>query len=221
MTHQPELTVYGRANSSNVQVVMWGLTELGLSANRLDYGHVHGGTDTPGFRAMSPHARVPVLRDGDVVIWESCAILRYLASRYGVGGAFWPADPVARAQVDMWAEWSKLSLALGFTTPIFWPRVRFAAADRDAAALSAAIDAFEGELGKLEDAFATRAYVAGDHFSLADVIAGHLMYRYYDIDIPRKSLPRVADWYARLAARPAYRDHVMISYSALAHPEAG
>jgi glutathione S-transferase len=221
MTQTPELTVYGRANSSNVQAVMWGLTELGLSAQRLDYGHVHGGTDTPEFRAMSPHGRVPVLRDGGVVIWESCAILRYLASRYGDGGAFWPAEPAARAQVDMWAEWSKLSLAMAFTTPIFWPRVRFSAKDRDEAALSQAIVAFETELDKLEDVFATRDFVAGDQFSLADVIAGHLMYRYYDIDIPRKPLARVADWYARLSARPAYREHVMISYSALAHPEAG
>ena len=221
MTRAPDLTVYGRANSSNVQAVMWGLTELGLKADRLDYGHVHGGTDTPEFRAMSPHGRVPVLRDGDVVIWESCAILRYLATKYGDGVAFWPADPTARSQVDMWAEWAKLSLALGFTGPIFWPRVRFAAADRDVAALSAALDAFETELAKLEDVLAARDYVAGGQLSLADIVAGHLMYRYYDIDIERKSLPRVADWYARLAARPAYRAHVMISYSALAHPEAG
>jgi len=199
---------------------MWGLAELGLTADRLDYGHVHGGTGTSEFRAMSPHGRVPVLRDGDTVIWESCAILRYLAARYGDGGAFWPADPVARSQVDMWAEWAKLSLALGFTTPIFWPRVRFAAHDRDEAALTEAIGKFETELDKLEDVFATRDFVAGDAFSLADVIAGHLMYRYYDIDIPRKSLPGVADWYARLSGRAAFRDHVMVSYAALSHPEA-
>ena len=199
---------------------MWGLAELGLTADRLDYGHVHGGTDTPDFRAMSPHGKVPVLRDGDTVIWESCAILRYLATRYGDGGAFWPADPAARSQVDMWAEWAKLSLALGFTTPIFWPRVRFSAQDRDERALTRAIGNFETELSKLEDVFATRDFVAGDALSLADVIAGHLMYRYYDIDIPRTNLPRVADWYARLSARPAYREHVMVSYAALTHPEA-
>src|SRR6056297_3382256 len=125
------LTIYGRATSSNVQAVMWGAAELGLSPERLDYGHVHGGTDTPEFRAMSPHGLVPVLKDGDIVVWESCAILRYLAAAYGDGGAFWPADPAARAPVDMWAEWGKVSFASAFVVPIFWARVRTAAARRD------------------------------------------------------------------------------------------
>ena len=59
------ITVYGRATSSNVQAVMWGIAELGLACERLDYGHVYGGTDTPEFRAMNPNGLVPVLRDGD------------------------------------------------------------------------------------------------------------------------------------------------------------
>ncbi|MEO0752485.1 MAG: glutathione S-transferase N-terminal domain-containing protein, partial [Pseudomonadota bacterium] len=122
------ITVYGRATSSNVQVVMWALAELGLKPERLDYGHVHGGLDTPDFRALTPHGKVPVLRDGDLVVWESGAILRYLCARYGSGTAFWPEDPGARARVDMWAEWGKAELCRGFTVPIFWSRVRTAAA---------------------------------------------------------------------------------------------
>lgn len=215
------ITVYGRATSSNVQAVMWGLAELGLTADRLDYGHVHGGLDTPEFRALTPHGRVPVLRDGDLVIWESCAILRYLAARYGDGGAFWPADPVARAQVDMWAEWAKLSLAQAFTVPIFWARVRTAAKDRDETALLAAVAAFEGELAKLDAALTGRDFVAGHAFSLADIVAGHIMYRYYDIDILRQHFRYVADWYDRISARTAYCDHVMVDYAMLAHPDAG
>ena len=86
-------TIYGRATSSNVQAVMWGAAELGLAPERLDYGHVFGGTDTPEFRAMSPHGLVPVLKDGDLVVWESCAILRYLAAAYGDGGAFLARRP--------------------------------------------------------------------------------------------------------------------------------
>ena len=129
------LTVFGRATSSNVQLVMWTVAELGLRFERLDYGHVHGGLDTPEYDAMNPHRHVPTLRDGDLVVWESCAILRYLAAQYGDGGAFWPSDPMARATVDMWAEWGKNELAQAFTVPIFWSRVRTAAALRDQAAL--------------------------------------------------------------------------------------
>lgn len=214
------LTVYGRATSSNVQAVMWGLAELGLSADRLDYGHVYGGTDSPEFRAMSPHGLVPVLKDGDTAIWESCAIMRYLAARYGDGGEFWPADPVARAKVDMWAEWSKLTLSAQFTMPIFWSRVRTGAKDRDEAALGRAIKKYEASLQVLAHQLDLHDYVAGESFSLADVVVGHLMFRYFDIDIPRNAPPQVQAYYDRLIMRPAFREHVMVDYSPLTHPEA-
>lgn len=214
------LTVYGRATSSNVQAVMWGIAELGLDCERLDYGHVYGGTDTPEFRAMNPNGTVPVLRDGDLVLWESCAILRYLAARYGDGGAFWPADPVSRAKVDMWAEWGKLNFAIIFTVPIFWARVRTPAAKRDEAALARAIDLFESRLDLLEAQIGPRGFVTGDTLTLADIVIGHLLYRWFDIPVPRRPRPVIEAYYQRLAERPAYRDHVMLSYDALRVPGA-
>ena len=213
------ITVYGRATSSNVQAVMWGIAELGLEYERLDYGHVHGGLDTPEFRAMSPHGRVPVIRDGRLVIWESCAIMRYLASRYG-GAPFWPEDPVARAPVDMWAEWAKTTLGPAFTGPIFWPVVRMPASERDEAALAAALVRFDSLLGVLEEQIGAGPFILGADFTLADVAAGHLLYRYHTIDIPRPERPGVAAYYLRLQEHPAYREHVMVSYASLrAAPE--
>ena len=209
------LTIYGRATSSNVQLVMWAVGELGLAHDRLDYGHVHGGLDTPEFGTMNPHRKVPVLRDGDLVIWESAAILRYLAARYGDGGAFWPADPVDRARVDMWAEWGKNELCQAFTVPIFWSRVRTTAADRDEVALTRAVSLFEEYLGQLADRLAGRAFVCGDDFSAADIVIGHLLYRWFTIDVPRAANPAVESYYKRLTERPAYRDHVMVPYDVL------
>lgn len=209
------LTIYGRATSSNVQLVMWAVGELGLAHERLDYGHVHGGLDTPEFGTMNPHRKVPVLRDGDLVMWESAAILRYLAARYGDGGAFWPADPAARARVDMWAEWGKNELCQAFTVPIFWSRVRTAAADRDEAALARAVSRFEGYLGHLADRLEGRAFVCGEAFSAADIVIGHLLYRWFTIDVPRAANPAVESYYERLTERPAYRDHVMVPYDVL------
>ncbi|MEE9428868.1 MAG: glutathione S-transferase family protein [Paracoccaceae bacterium] len=209
------ITVYGRATSSNVQAVMWGIGELGLKYERLDYGHVHGGMDTPEFRAMSPHGVVPVMRDGDVVIWESCAILRYLAARYSDGGAFWPSDPGARAGVDMWAEWGKTSFAPYFTVPIFWARVRTSAADRDEVILAAAIADFENRLDVLEGQLEGREFVVSDDFTLADIVIGHVLFRWFDIDIPRQARPVVEVYYQRLMARTSHVAHVAISYEAL------
>lgn len=214
------LTIYGRATSSNVQLVMWAVAELGLDHQRLDYGHVHGGTDTPEFRAMNPRGLVPVLRDGDLIVWESCAILRYLAAAYGDGGAFWPADAAARARVDMWAEWAKNELSQAFTAPIFWSRVRTAAKDRDEAALSAAVTRFEGHLDLLEAQLQGRRYVVGEVLTAADIVIGHLLYRWFDIDIPRRPRVNIQAYYQRLADRPAYQQHVMVDYSVLRAPGA-
>ncbi|MFC4667358.1 glutathione S-transferase family protein [Seohaeicola nanhaiensis] len=216
------ITVYGRATSSNVQAVMWGIAEMGLPCNRLDYGHSFGGLDTSEFRALSPHARVPVIRDGDLAVFESCAILRYLASQYGDGGAFWPTDPKSRARVDMWAEWAKTELCARFTVPIFWPRVRTAAAKRNQSALDQAISDFQVHLARVDDLLAPgQPFLLGSDLTMADIIAGHILYRWFSIDVPRLRFPHVEAWYQRLTDRPAYREHVMVDYSVLADPEAG
>jgi glutathione S-transferase len=206
------ITVYGRATSSNVQPVMWMLAELGLRYTRLDYGHVHGGTDTPAFRAMNPMGLVPVIRDVDLVLWESCAILRYLGARYG-GAPLWPADPVARAPIDQWAEWAKTTLYTAFTRPIFWARIRTPAADRDEAALALALARFEELLSILEHTLAP--YAAGPDLTLADMVIGPQLYRYFTLPIPRPDRPRLDAYYARLQERPAYREHVMVSWAPL------
>lgn len=213
------ITVYGRATSSNVQAVMWGIGELGLDAERLDYGHVFGGTDTPEYRAMNPNGLVPVLRDGDLVLFESAAILRYLGSRYGCF-PFWPEDPVARAPVDMWAEWAKTTLTRDFNVPVFWAVVRTAPSKRDPEALVAALIRLDASLDILEARIGDGPWLMGADFTLADIACGHTLYRYYTIDIPRRTRPRLDAYYQRLTQRPAFAAHVMVSYEPLRAGEA-
>lgn len=208
------ITVLGRATSSNVQAVMWGLAELGLPCERLDYGHAHGGTDTPEFRTMNPNGLVPVLRDGDLTLFESCAILRYLAGRYG-GAPFWPEDPVARAPVDMWAEWGKTTFARDFTGPIFWAVVRTPPSRRDPAALERAMKVHDRNIAILEARLAGGPWVMGTDFTLADIVIGHVLYRYFTIEVARPDRPVLAAYYRRLTERPAYAEHVMVSYQPL------
>ena len=209
------LEIWGRRSSSNVQAVMWCLAELGLRAVRHDAGGRYGLTDTPAFAAMNPNRTVPVLRDGDGPhLWESGAILRYLATRYG-SGPFWPADPMARAHVDRWAEWAKINVALAFTRPVFWRVVRTAPAERDPEAIRAAVAALEERLAVAEDRLATHPWLAGPDFTLADIQFGHVLHRYHDIEIERAGLPRIAAYHDRLTGRPAYREHVMVSYDEL------
>ena len=209
------LTIWGRWTSSNVQALMWCVGELGLDHLRHDVGHVHGGNDTPEFLAMNPNGLVPVLQDGDdEPIWETGAILRYLAARYGPD-SFWPTDPARRVRVDKWAEWAKLNVALGFTGPVFWQVVRTAPSQQNPRAIAEALARLARVLKIAEGQLADHEYLAGDDFTLADIQFGHVLYRYFDIDIARPAWPAIERYYAALVRRPAFAEHVMVSYEPL------
>jgi len=209
------ITIYGRATSSNVQMVMWTIGELGLKAERLDFGHIYGGLDTPEYGAMNPHRLVPVLTDGDAApIWESAAILRYLLGKYG-SPALWPEDPAARARADMWAEWAKWTLGRTFIYGIFWAIVRTAPSQRDAAAIAKASAEVAALMGRAEAQIAEHGFLAGPDFSIADLVLGHMLYRYFEVDFERADYPALAAYYQRLTQRPAYARHVMVSYEPL------
>ncbi|WP_315742721.1 MULTISPECIES: glutathione S-transferase family protein [unclassified Bradyrhizobium] len=209
------LIVWGRKSSSNVQALMWCIGELGLAYQRHDAGHRYGGTDTPAFLAMNPNGTVPVLRDdGGEPLWETAAILRYLAGRYGTA-PFWPADGMARAQIDKWAEWSKINVALNFTGPVFWRVIRTAPAEQDSLAISQAVADLDRFLDIAEARLSSTLFLAGDDFTLADIQFGHVLFRYYDIPIDRQSRPALRRYYDDITARPAFREHVMVSYEEL------
>ena len=209
------LKIWGRRSSSNVQAVMWCVGELNIPHERVDAGLKYGVVDTPEFRAINPNGRVPTVIDGDQPpMFETGAILRHLAGAYG-DAPFWPNAPTARAQVDMWTEWAKINVALGFTAPVFWKVVRTPEDQRDPEAIAAGVAAFEKTIAIADARFAEHDYLAGHDFTLADIQFGHVLYRYYDIDITRGSLPHLRRYYDRLCERPAYREHVMVSYEEL------
>ena len=204
------LIVHGRAYSSNVQIVMWAIGELGLAHERRDAGHKFGGLDTPEFLAMNPMGRVPVLQDGDVTLFESAAILRYLASRYG-DSDFWPTDPAARAQLDQWAEWTKNTLAPS-VNPIYMHQVVADPAAYDPAKVAP----FAAEAGRLAQMLDARLgdgpWLAGDTFTFADIAVGHTLWRYFGLDFDRPDTTNLSAYHARLKERPAYQTHGMIDW---------
>ncbi len=209
------LKVWGRKTSSNVQAVMWAIGELGLAYERYDFGHRFGGVDTPEFLAINPNGTVPVVRDDDgEPLWESAAILRYLANRYG-HAPYWPGDLAARTHIDKWAEWSKINIALNFSGPIFWQVVRTPPSRRDPDALRRAIGVLNRYLDIAEKQLAGGSYLCGNDLTLADVLFGHLLYRYFTLEIERRERAVLRAYYDRLVARPAYREHVMVSYEDL------
>ena len=208
-----ELTLWGRLSSCNVQKAVWLLEELDLSYEHVNAGGDFGGLDDPAYLAMNPHGRVPTLKDGEVEVWESEAILRYLAARYGAP-ALWSDDAAERAAVDQWLAWTAAALYRDWID-LFWHRVHTPPERQDAAAIEALRHRTADRYAFLDGQLAARPYIAGDAFSLADIAAGMTLYRWYEMPIERPALPRLEAWYARLRERPAYRKAVCVPFDDL------
>lgn len=201
------IEIWGRTNSVNVQKVIWASEELGLPYRRIDAGGAFGVVDTPAFRALNPNGRIPTLVDGDVVLWESHAIVRYLALKAG-SESLYPADPAARAGIERWLDWTLSTLAPA-ERGMFWGLVRTPPAERDAAAIEAARAASETCWRLLDAQLAGRGHPEAGRFTLADVPLGAHAHRWYAMpEIARPDLPALRAWYETLLRRPAYRAHV-------------
>ncbi len=194
---------------------MWCVGELALDFQRHDVGHRFGGLNTDAFRKLNPNGTIPVIQDDTLPpLWETAAILRYLAKTYGED-EFWPRNPIQQAEVDKWAEWAKINIAMAFTVPVFWQVVRTSQAERDQQAVKNAVTALESKLAIADAQLSEHTFLCGSCLTLADIQLGHILYRYYNIEISRTSLPNLRRYYERLADRAAYRNHVMISYDEL------
>ncbi|MBX2856878.1 MAG: glutathione S-transferase family protein [Rhodobacteraceae bacterium] len=212
------LTIWGRANSANVQKPMWLIAELGLEHERIDVGGPFGGLDQPDFLAMNPNKLIPVMQDGDLVLWESHAILRYIAEIYG-NDALWPVDAEARARIDMWIEWSSSSW-IPAMTQLFMGIIRTPADKRDKATLERVYGAVTIAAKRADSQLATHPHIATDRMTLADIAFGTLLYRYFTLEIERPDMPNLERYYTALTERNAYRTHVMINYDGLRVPGA-
>jgi len=208
------LTIWGRRSSFNVQKVMWLVGELRIEHRHIDAGGQFGGLDTPEFRAMNPHGRVPVIDDNGTVVWESHAILRYLAARYGPS-QFWSEDASERSQADRWMDWAQTALQPDFLMGVFWGFYRTPESQRNWPAIREKIARCTSHFQLLDMMLADRWFLCGDALSLADIPAGTSLFRYFGLDIERPSLPHVQAWYDRLQERQAYREHVMVPFGEL------
>jgi len=199
------LTIWGRLNSHNVKKVAWFAEELGLPYVRHDVGGQFGMDDA--YLARNPNALIPTIEDGEVVLWESNAILRYLAARHG-GPRWWPDAPAIRAMADRWMDWQiDYAVAQG---PAFLNLVRRAPADCDMAAVASAAETCAQRMAILDRALTERDWLSGDDFGIGDIPMGVYAHTWFSLDIARPDLPHVADWYRRLQQRDGYAGLVMI-----------
>ncbi|AML51786.1 glutathione S-transferase family protein [Falsihalocynthiibacter arcticus] len=202
------IKVLGRANSVNVQKVMWCAAELDVDVERVDIGGAFGGNNTYEFRALNPNGSVPVLIDGDFVLWESNAIVRYLCDHYGTGEwKFSSAQEVALA--GQWMDWYLTTMHAPMTV-LFWQLIRTEAGVRNAAQINTAIAEATKHWAILDQHLAACDFIMGDEPSMADIPLGSSAYRWHSMGFERPDLPNVKAWWDRLVERGAYCDNVMI-----------
>jgi glutathione S-transferase len=203
------LKIWGRDNSSNVAKVLWVCEELGLPFERIDLGGKFGGDKEPPYLAKNPNGLIPTIEDGDLVLWESNTILRYLAAKYPGAPTLLPADLGARADMERWMDWQLSVLAVPMSA-MFWNLIRLAPEQRDMAAVEAARHKAASAWATLDRHLADRAYVGGAHFTIGDIPVGIMGWRWLNLPIERANLPHLAGWVERLKARAGYRKYVAL-----------
>ncbi len=201
------LKIHGRKNSSNVQKVVWALTEMDVPYERVDAGGAFGVVNEPEYLAMNPNARVPTMEEGGFILWESNAILRYLTAKHDTGGLF-PADARQRADADRWMDWQQTTVGPNMV-PIFWGLVRTPEAERNIAAIEAARLAMIPIMQILDNWLANRSHMVGNHFTMADIPLGIMAYRWLTLIKDRPVMSSLEGWYDRLTQRPALRTSVL------------
>ena len=199
------MKLLGRIASINVRKVLWTAAQLDLALEREDWGPGFRSPKEPEYLALNPNGLIPVLIDGDFVLWESNTICRYLATqRYAT--TLLPTEARARARVEQWMDWQAGELNNSW-------RVAFMALVRGQPAVPEAIEAsvanWNRHMAMLDAQLArTGAYVTGDDFTLADVVLGLSAQRWKNAPITRIDLPAVSAWLQRLSERPGFAEYV-------------
>ena len=200
------LKILGRATSINVRKVLWTAEELGLACEREEWGLPMRDTRVPEFLKLNPNGLVPVLVEDDFVLWESNAIMRYLATRGG--SQLLPTEPRQQALMDQWLGWQVTELAPTWIYA-FLAYGRPTPGYDDRAKIDGSIDRWSKRMAILEGQLADgRAYVIGDALTLADIALGVAVHRWFATPFEKPGLPAVEAYYRRVKSRPAAGPHV-------------
>ena len=196
------LRIWGRLSSVNVQKVVVCANELGIVYERIDAGGKFGVVNTPEYRRLNPNGLVPVIEDGGFVLWESNAIVRYLARVHGAG-TLWPDDAREGADADRWMDWQATALTPAMFGA-FWNLIRLEPDQRSPSAIDESAAKTEPLMAILDAHLDGRPFVAGARYTMGDIPIACAVHRWLGLPLRRGARPHVEAWMARIMARPAY-----------------
>jgi glutathione S-transferase len=199
------LRVLGRSGSINVRKVLWTADEAGLSyTHEPQWGTPDAPTSSAAFRAINACALVPAIVDENGALSESNTICRYLAARAGRADLL-PHAAADRARVEQWMDWQATELNDAWRYA-FMALVRRHSDYQDGDAIGKSAARWNNLMRVLDGRLVeTGAYVAGDIFTLADIVVGLSAHRWRMTPIDHADLAAVRAWLARLEERPPFR----------------
>ena len=203
------LKVWGRLSSVNVQKVVWCCDEIGLAHERIDAGGAFGGTKTPEYLAMNPNSLVPTIDEDGFILYESNAIVRYLAAKHSPD-RLWPTDLRKRADVDRWMDWNSATF-IPAMRDAFWQLVRTPEPQRDLAAVEKSRTEGEKAAAILDAHLASHRYMTDSGFTTADIVVGCAAHRWLLLPIARERRPNLQRWYDEVRSRPGARQVVSLA----------
>ena len=205
-TSLSKLTIWGRLNSFNVQKVLFLCEELGIDFERIDAGMAYGVNKTASYLQMNPNGLVPTLDDDGFTLWESHAIMRYLASKFDLSGEWYGPEIHRRASVDQWLDWTNTT-AWPPMRVIFWGWIRQAHEGRNYEELEGSRVQMIRQWEILDKQLSRTIYVAGDTQSLADIPLSLIAYRWFNLPIERPDFLNLNRWYQLMMQKKGFQKY--------------
>jgi glutathione S-transferase len=187
--------------------VIWLLEELKRPYERIDVGGPFGKTNTPEYLAMNPTSLVPTLDDNGFILWESNAILRYICQSYATASNLFPPEPRQRGVIDHWMDFQQTTLNRPQSV-IFQGLVRTPPDQRDNDAIAAAVVEASKPWSIVDKALAGGKFITGQTLTLADIVFGVHVHRWFTMPIERPNLGNLQQWYEDLLKLPVYAEHI-------------
>jgi glutathione S-transferase len=199
------MKLYNANLSPNALRVRAVASELGIDLDVVEVDFQKGENKAAPYLAINPNGKVPVLVDGDFVLWESRAINAYLASLRPERGLY-PEDPKRRARVDQWSYWHAVHLGPATQRVVFERLLKkmFAMGEPDEKAIEPSLKELAQFLPILDANLADKEWVAGD-LSIADFAAASTFVYRKGAGITLDDSPHIAAWLARVEARPSWQ----------------
>jgi len=196
------IRIWGRSTSSNVAKVLWTLDELRLEYEQKPVGGEVSPLGTDEYLRLNPNARIPTLEDGGLILWESNAIVRYLAARYG-RSVLWPEDAVERARTDKWMDWASLNYAAALST------VRTAIKNAaPKAEIDTGLEKLDHLAGILDTAVEHNSYVGGERLGMGDIALAPHVHRWRRLNFRSAAHPALCRYHTQLCTHEYYRQHI-------------